>query len=111
MAKEHVTEVFSSIGSLAWWLGYRDIAHNEGLTEFDIDERWDVAINPHREDMRDARGCNVPPKSMALYYNGWPAGVVTAHTGTISAGKVANEDALLDAIEKARHKAASESTP
>ena len=70
-----------------------------GCWESQIDERWHVSINGHREAMRDSLGGDVPPFSAAIQFNGWPAGIINPYGGVIAAGELANEDTLIDALK------------
>jgi len=69
---------------------------------------WDLWINGAREKRKIvgadegtmANGCDVPPFTVAVFWNGWLAGFISPGGGTMCAGEVANEDALLAAIEE-----------
>ena len=89
-------EVFMLIGDLAYHRGARSIKDVPGLHDVPIDALWCAKINPHREEVD-----GVPGLSMAIEFNGFPAGLFMAHGGVVAAGSVANEGALCAALRKA----------
>ena len=91
-----VTVVFAMIASLADSKGVRNISKLPGLWSCDVDEKWKIELNGHNEDMDD-----VPPFSARIYYNGWPAGIISPYDGIIAAGEAANETTLIEALERA----------
>ena len=92
-------EAFIKIGELAFRYGYRNIKETPGLFKMDIDKNWKVEINPHEKEIN-----HIPPYNMAVLWNGWIAGIFSAHGGDIVAGSMANENTLIDAINKAMEK-------
>lgn len=60
-----------------------------------IDERWELKCNgtEHRRD-------GLEPYSWYIYFNGWPAGIISiAGEGVLCAGSEGNEENLRKAIE------------
>lgn len=69
--------------------------------ELQVDERWRIAFNGHQETRKDSQGFEVQPFCCSVWFNGWPAGVFNPVGGCIAAGTAANEDALIEAMERA----------
>jgi len=94
MSERLISEVYTYIALLAHSRGARNIKDSPGLYEIKIDEHWVAQMNPHEETTD-----NVPPYHMAIFYNGWPAGLIHGVSGgVICAGEAANEDTLLAAV-------------
>jgi hypothetical protein len=74
-----------------------------------VDEQWWLVLNAMRvpqqirDESRGGTGGNVevPPFTLYVSYNGWPAGLLTPFGGILAAGEGANEDSLLAALEAA----------
>lgn len=66
-----------------------------GLWTREIDQEWTIKLNPHGTQVE-----KVPPYTAAVYFNGWPAGLIDPGGGIIAAGDTANEEALAKAIER-----------
>lgn len=101
-----VTQVFSLLADLAFALGVRSIKDLPNTWSHAIDDQWHVCINAHGSDAI----CNhcrtrIPAFHAYLQFNGWPAGLLHPYGGTIAAGAVANEDALIEALKQAIAKA------
>jgi hypothetical protein len=98
---EPVSLLFARVCDLGIALGWENISLDAGCKEHDIDEHWWFAINPHGERTKCSKGAEVPPYSIYFQFNGWPAGVIDAGGGVLAAGKLANEDTLIAAIDAA----------
>lgn len=99
-----MTEVFSLVCELGIKSGIESINKLPGCWETEIGpdgERWRIALNGHKEEVRDSQGGTVPPFHIALTYNGWPAGIVGAHNGIMAAGGIANEARLVEILKDA----------
>jgi hypothetical protein len=96
-----MTEVFEKVCELGIALGWKNIAGEVGCTEWQVDESWWFAINPHGEACKCSKGAMVPAGHVYLQFNGWPFGLVNWREGMCGAGRVANEDALIAALERA----------
>lgn len=92
-----ITEAFSVVVQLADKLGVKKINEIEGCWEVDINEKWSLALNGHREPTKDSHGCEVPPFQMAVTYNGCPAGIIGPHGGFIFSG---GEDEFIAAVKE-----------
>lgn len=93
--------VFALACMLAYTLGARDIGKRPGCWEHQVSAGWWVAINGSGDTRKDSEGRDVPPFSVAAYWYGWPAGIVTPTSGIIAAGSEASEDSLIAALREA----------
>lgn len=67
-----------------------------GIWESTIDEHWVIQCNGHPETID-----HILPYSWSIEYNGFPAGILSIHgEGILCAGEMANEQALIAAIER-----------
>lgn len=101
-----ISEAFGEIAELAIALGVAPI--RDKLWEHQIDAKWFVAINGYREEREfqiDGSPVKLQPFEAYLMFNGWPAGFLHPYGGCIAAGKVANEDTLIEALREAKRKA------
>ena len=97
-----IPAIMGLVADLGIALGVRNLkdSHAGRLWTQVIDDRWTVKVNPSAAEVE-----GVPAWSMLFEFNGWPAGIVNAGGGTIAAGSLANEDALILALEAAIRKA------
>lgn len=98
---ERVSKLFGLTVELGIELGWENLSSHPGCAEHQVDDQWWFAINPHGEASRCSQGTRIPPYTIYYQFNGWPAGFCTAHGGAIAAGKLANEETLITAIESA----------
>jgi hypothetical protein len=82
-------------------LGVPPMNQHEGCWEHQVDERWRIAANGHRQDRMTSKGEIVKPFTVYIQYNGWPAGLIDAGGGIIAAGEGANEETFIRALELA----------
>lgn len=100
-------EAFAKIIELAGrQQGVSGISHLAGCAEVSIDSRWSAAINGHAEERlynpTKGMGSTIPPFGIAVFWNGWLAGLITPNGGEIAAHpEGANEDVLIAAIDVA----------
>jgi hypothetical protein len=104
--EQPITQVFALLCELAFALGVRSIKDLPGCWTHRIDGQWEVCINGHRH----AVACphckvTVPPFHAYLQFNGWTAGVISPHSGTLADGALANERTLVEALQQAIAKA------
>lgn len=102
MADMPINEVFSRIIDVLLARGFKSIKDLPACAETKIDEHWEVAVNGHDFPIACSHGVKVPPFTAYLQFNGWPAGLVTPYDGTMAAGQLANEEALLAALREAK---------
>lgn len=105
---ETYCEAFLLAADLAAALHVRDIKKLPGPWELRIDANWRIAVNGHGHEIRVAPAecmeVTIPPFAMAVWWNGWLAGLLTPFAGTIVAhpsGQGASEDALILALQAA----------
>ncbi len=92
-----IPECFNKVAELAIKLGVTPLNKHSGCWEHTVDDQWSIKLNPHNTEID-----NIPPFHMSVYYNGWPAGVISpTQGGVIAAGTSANEDAFIEALDEA----------
>ena len=96
----NIKEAFGKIATLGNLLGAGPLNKWPACWEIDVDERWAIAVNGHRNTRKDSRGGDVPPYHASIWYNGWPAGLISPVQGVIAAGSEANEDNFIAALDK-----------
>ena len=105
------------VDAMALFLALADYAERRGVPPLNtfpgcwseqLDPTWWVAVNAHPEErlVRLPPECGngeapVPPFTALVYYNGWPAGLFTPHSGTFAAGEGANPTTFLAALNRA----------
>ena len=82
--------------------GAKNIFQLPGCWESDVDGHWWIAINGHTETVSSSRGQDVPPFSVVIEFNGWPAGIIGPDGGVIAAGGAANEDTFIAALKASK---------
>jgi hypothetical protein len=83
-------EVLVDLGSVA---GFIPLNQHPGIVRFNVDDSWKLSMNGHTETIEQ-----VPPFSVYVEFNGWPAGIIDPSGGCIAAGQLANLDTLLTAM-------------
>lgn len=101
-----ITELAYKLALLAQALGVPPLNQLPGPWRYRIDAQWEVAVNGWQETVNvpmtdDCMGAELPPFHMAVWYNGFLAGLMTPFQGVIAAGEGANEDTLIAAIDAA----------
>lgn len=107
MTEPVVAEAFAKIADLGKSLGVKSINKLPACWEIQIDERWWLAINGHKEEIECSTGDKAPSFHAYIRYNEWPAGLIYPGGGIIAAGECANEDTFIEAIEARIAKEAS----
>ncbi len=79
--------------------GVSNLAARPGLWQRVVDEHWTVYVNAHATEQRTDGDAPVSAHSCYVEFNGWPAGAFNAYEGWFAAGRLANEDAFLAAVE------------
>jgi hypothetical protein len=97
----NVPRSFAAVAELAISLGVRGINTLPACWEHQVDEHWWVAVNGHNKPILCSTEASVPPFSIYVVFNGWPAGIIDAHGGCLAAGALANEETFLEAVRQA----------
>jgi hypothetical protein len=98
----NVPRSFAAVCDLAISLGVTRINKLPGCWEHQVDEHWWVAVNGHDKPTLCSTETSVPPFSIYVVFNGWPAGIIDAGGGCLAAGALANEETFLAAIQNAK---------
>lgn len=99
-----ISEAFLKIGDLCVAADAAPLNKHAGCWEYQVDERWWIAVNGHPEPTRNSDNFEVAPFTAVVKYNGWPAGVLDPSGGIIAAGECANEGAFIEALIAATKK-------
>jgi len=97
-AMTQVCEAFAALAELCIALDAAPATKHERCWEQQIDERWWIAFNGHKEPVGCSDGSMVEPFHCYVKYCGWPAGVFAPWGGVIAAGEAANEEIFLAAV-------------
>lgn len=97
-----LSEAFCAVMDYVDAQGAAPLNQYEGCWESRVDERWTISLNGHNVPVADSAGGLVPEFSCAIGFNGWPAGIIDPFgNGLIAAGALANEDAFIEALQRA----------
>lgn len=91
-----------AIAKFACALDAAPMNHHPGCWEIQIDERWWLAVNGHKEPHRHSKSMGeevLAPFHFYVEYNGWPAGIFSAAGGEFVAGDAANEQTFIEALK------------
>lgn len=94
-----VTEAFTALAELALALGASPLNKHPACWECQIDHRWRIAINGHREP-KLCSFSNVALNTLQCYieFNGRLVGSMSPIGGVIATGDAANEDTFITAV-------------
>ena len=96
-------EMFAKVCELGIALGVTDLVKREGAWVHKVDDQWIFAVNPHDETLdvkpEGTMGCHIPFGHVAVWYNGWLAGILAPNGGEFAAGSGANEDTFIAALD------------
>lgn len=107
MSAQQIPLAIAKVVELGIAAGAAPLNKLEGCWEYQIDARWWIAMNGHKQDRLATTGEVVKPFTVYIKYNGWPAGILDFGGGIIAAGEGANENTFIAAIEVALAKASS----
>lgn len=97
-----MTVIFALIADLALALKVSKLNELGAAWVCPIDQSWTIGLNGtkqrHRVDIEGGMGADLEPFHIAVFYNGWLAGILTAHGGMLCAGTWGNEDNLIEAL-------------
>ena len=74
--------------------GKESLLDYPGIVSVDVG-KWTIESHAHERLIDE-----LPPYTMRLSYNGWPAGIVNSGGGIIAAGEAANEGTFIEALEE-----------
>lgn len=103
MAEPELTDkaTFHLIALVAQHDGVQGIVARPGCWERDLPDGWRISVNGHADPTDNSDGVPVPPFTVYVQYNGWPAGFIDPMGGVLAAGEAANEAAFRAALQKA----------
>lgn len=104
-----VCDVVALIAELAFALGVCPLNAHPRPWVHRVDDHWTIAANAQKATMRvEPHGCmeaELPPFHMAVWWNGWLAGILAPDGGPIAAHpEGANEDRLIADLKAAIRK-------
>lgn len=70
-----------------------------GVYRRKIGDLWSIIFNGTAETRKPEGGPELPPFSVYVEFNGWPAGIIDPAGGILAASEAANEDTFIAAIE------------
>ncbi len=76
----------------------------------EVDTHWTIAVSGDKQIVAgggENMSVELPAYHFAVWFNGWLAGIGSPYSGTIAAGKLANENTLLAALKKKQASAAA----
>lgn len=99
-----LSEVFCLTADLGLLLGVSKLNERTDAWICEVDKHWTLALNGTDKDVevniKDSMGVDkLHPFHMAVFFNGWLAGLMTATGGVICAGEAGNEDNLIKALQ------------
>jgi hypothetical protein len=99
-----ITTVAAKIFELAQVLNVTNINRLPGAWIYDVGKAWKIAVNGRQQDVDIPNdgvcmGATIPPYHLAIWYNGWLAGLMSPFDGILAAGSGANEETLIAALE------------
>jgi hypothetical protein len=98
-------EAFVRLVELGIALKIAPLPQHPACWEHQVDQRWWICLNGHKESKRNSDGFDVPSFECVVKYNGWPAGMFGPGGGIIAAGEGANESTFIEALVAAKQRA------
>lgn len=101
-----LSEAYCVVVELGLLLGVKDIKDLPGAWVQVIDPHWTIAMNgtnnPVDVDLGEGSMgiTNLKPVEMAIWFNGWLAGILTPVDGVICAGEAGNEDNFIRDVKR-----------
>lgn len=96
-----IVEVFVEIANLCESMKIPPLNTFPNCWECKLDKHWTIVVNAHKEP-KMWHDIEVLGFHCYVEFNGWPAGIFSPHGGSIAAGSEANEQKLIEAIQKKR---------
>lgn len=106
MDSRSLSEAMLAIADLMIAVGKAPVNQKPGPVVHDVDARWKVVLNGHREPVKygEKNEIEVPPFHCYVEFNGWPAGLLDPFGGWLVAGTLANEETFVAAVKHATEK-------
>lgn len=101
-----LSEAYLVVVELGLLLGVKDVKDLPGPWILIIDPHWTIAMNGKDEpvdvDLGEASMgmTNLKPYEMAIWFNGWLAGILTPVDGIICHGEAGNEDNFIRDVKR-----------
>lgn len=92
------------VADYAQAMGATPLNRHDACWDSRIDDHWRIVANGHRQEIQH-NGVRVPPFSVYVEFNGFPAGILDAYGGLMAAGEAANARALARALRSATGRA------
>ncbi len=83
-------EVWNYAAKLAIKDGKAPLNALSGFWQRKVGESWEIWLHAQKEPLKLPSGTPLEPFTMYVEFNGWPAGVLDPHGGSIAAGSLAN---------------------
>ena len=100
------SEFWDEFCALAGEMGAAPLNKRRECWTVALDSRWWLAVNGqnYRVHALSPTGIRhpVPPFSVYVEFNGWPAGLIDPHGASIAAGSLANIGTLVEAVKAKR---------
>ena len=100
MSAEPLPEAFAKAVDLFTYelklLGHEDLQAYPGIFSVQVDDLWEIATHAQAGPID-----RLPPYTIRIRFNGWPAGVLDAGGGVITAVAAANENTFIAALDAA----------
>lgn len=99
-----LSQVYCLAVDLGLLLGIENLKDRKDAWVCEVDKRWTFAINGSdgykKVEIAGSMGIDKLEKyQMAVWFNGWLAGILTPVSGVLCAGAAGNEDELVAALE------------
>jgi len=103
--EEPISTTFMAIADYAIKTGQVPIKNKMWIVK--LDEHWEFAVNGFNEERETGpfgqaqASHSIPPFTVYVEFNGWPAGFINPYSGVFAAGSAANEKEFCDALKRA----------
>lgn len=109
MGERPIAEAFILVAELAKADGAAPLNARTDCWVRRLDDNWTIAVNGTDRTLEckpdGTMGAGIEPFHMAVWWNGWLAGLLHPYGGVIAAGSAANEESFVAAIRAAIGKA------
>lgn len=99
-----ISETMLLVGELAHKLKVSSIKDLPGPWIHSVDDKWIIAVNGKqtRQEVipQGTMGATIEPYHMAVWCNGWLAGIISPAGGWFASGDAANEDNFISLLKE-----------